>query len=404
MNKILYIDPISGISGDMFLAACVDLGVNPDTLKAKLQNLTLDSFQLNFNTVLKNGIRAISTDISIIERPMTTDADASSNGHVHRHLHHIQSIINSSSLSDNAKSIANKIFLIIAEAEAFIHNTTVEKVHFHEVGAMDSIIDIMGAAICIDELKVDTIICGHVPTGYGSVSCEHGVFPVPAPATLEILRDIPIKHKPIEAELTTPTGAAILKAITSAYSACIPDMKVTKIGYGAGNKDFAHPNVLRLLLGTIDTDYKHNNSLTNKKLVAIEATIDDMQPEFYQHIIDRMMAAGAKEAFFLPAIMKKDRTGTLLKALVDMDNLQQVKNIIFHETSTLGIRLWGVNREALERRYDKVIVRGHEISVKVGLLNNRVVNIAPEYEDCKRVALKTEAPIKLIYQEALKQI
>ena len=402
--KTLYIDPISGISGDMFLSACVDLGVDRNVLITKLKSLPIDPFDITFNTVSKKGIRALSTQISFSE----TNSCTSSKVHQHRHLRHIEEIINNCNLSDSVKKNALDIFSLIANAEAKIHNTTVDKVHFHEVGAMDSIIDIIGAAICLEELDVDQILCGHVPTGYGTVFCAHGVFPIPAPATLEILKGVPIKNLLVESELTTPTGAAIVKAFVTDFSACLPSIKVTAIGYGAGNHDFEHPNVLRLVLGEriLDTPYSAFpnafDCMTDKSLMWIlEASIDDMQPEFYQYIVDRILQAGANDVMIIPAIMKKDRAGSVLHVLAEEANISLLKELIFKETTTLGIRSWSVMRDALGRSYRTVIVRGHEISIKLGLYNNTIINAAPEYEDCKRVAIATNAPINIIYQEAI---
>ncbi|OEH86493.1 TIGR00299 family protein [Desulfuribacillus stibiiarsenatis] len=410
MSKVLYIDPVSGISGDMFLAACVDLGVDQEVLCSSLQSLAVDPFKISFEVVKKEGIRCLATDITFLTHEVHDGhGEYMKHTHAHRHLHHIHATIQTSLLSDSVKSIAMQIFQCIAEAEAKIHGTTIEKVHFHEVGAMDSIIDIIGAAICIDQLQVDQIICGHVPTGYGTVSCDHGLFPIPAPATLEILAGVPIRSVMIEHELTTPTGAAILKTIVHSYSAQIPSMVVEKVGYGAGKKDLEQPNILRLVLGSkvdeqsqilpnvesIQTPFNHQT------MYAIETTIDDMQPELYQYMIDQIMSAGAKEVTIVPAIIKKGRNGSILKVLTDTSALPRVKEMIFRESSTLGVRLWPVARESLHRTYHDVTVRGHKISVKVGHLHDEEINYAPEFEDCRQVANVTGIPLKTIYQEAI---
>jgi len=452
LTKVLYIDPIAGISGDMFLAACVDLGVDEKLLTAKLHSLNFASFDIKFNIVTKKGIRALETNISIHDNQHSQhelhtqhlqhsqheihiqhsqhDFYTQNSQHSHRHLHHILEIIETSRLPENVKSIASTIFTAIAHAEAHIHSTTVEKVHFHEVGAIDSILDIVGAAICIDELQVDKIVCGKIPTGYGVVNCEHGQFPVPAPATLELLKGVPIRNLAIDSELTTPTGAAIVKCVVNEFSSAVPDMTVLAIGYGAGKKDLEHPNVLRLVLGeqkgydyidysmsieasqmyineAINSDQYSNSTCASlyktNSMWILETTIDDMQPELYQYIIDQLIEAGANDVMIIPTIMKKGRTGSLLHVLCEVNNLSIIKEAMFRETSTLGIRQWPIQRDSLQRDYRKVLVRGHEITIKIGILDNSPINLAPEYEDCKRVALATETPLKTIFQEAIAQ-
>lgn len=408
-KRLLYIDPISGISGDMFLAACVDLGVNQIALIESLQSLPIDPFSISFNTVSKKGIRALATSITFSQACHNNHEHRNNyEHHTHRHLRDIHEIINSSSLTDNAKSLALAIFQVIAQAEASIHNTSIEKVHFHEVGAMDSIIDIVGAAICLDSLQVDEVVCGHVPTGFGTVHCEHGQFPIPAPATLEILTGVPIRNVPIEAELTTPTGAAIIKCSATTYSAQLPDMVVDRIGYGAGSRDLDRPNVVRLVLGhtateeisLTDTSY-HSTPKTPTTMWMLEATIDDMQPEIYQHIINQLLMNGANDVMVIPAIVKKDRAGCLLRVLTADAHVPKLKELIFKQTTTLGIRSWEILRDELERNFHEIMVDGYAVSIKVGYLNNEIVTVAPEYEDCKKVALATDVPLKIVYQKAI---
>jgi uncharacterized protein (TIGR00299 family) protein len=441
LTKILYIDPIAGISGDMFLAACVDLGVNEKQLISKLLSLNFASFDIKFNIVTKKGIRALETNISLHDNQHEHNDlhtqhsqhqfHSQSSPHSHRHLHQVLDIIEASSLPINVKSIAATIFTAIAQAEAHIHSTTLEQVHFHEVGAIDSILDIVGAAICIDELQVDKIVCGKIPTGYGVVNCEHGQFPVPAPATLELLKGVPIRNLAIDSELTTPTGAAIVKCVVSEFSSAVPDMTILAIGYGAGKRNLEQPNVLRLILGeqkshdnidysmsieinqmyineAINNDQYSNKSpyvkpYITKSMWMLEATIDDMQPELYQYIITQLIESGANDVMIIPAILKKGRAGSLLHILCEANDLSRIKETIFRETSTLGVRQWPIERHSLERDFRKVIVRGHEITIKIGLLDNLPINLAPEYEDCKRVAIATDTPLKTIFQEAIAQ-
>jgi len=304
--------------------------------------------------------------------------------HVHRNLEDIRRIVEGSDLNADVKERSMKMFRLIAEAEAKVHGTTVEKIHFHEVGAVDSIVDIVGAAICLDYLNVNKVMASTVELGGGFVKCAHGTMPVPAPATLEILRGIPVRTGTVDKETTTPTGAAILAANVDAFDDQ-NTMTVQKTGYGIGHRHLEIPNILRVYLGTAD-ESPNPEALQTHQALEMSCNIDDMNPEYYEDIMERLLEAGADEVYITPVVMKKTRPASLLTILCSTDRDQQMARLIFQHTSTLGLRRKKVEKSELNRKMEKKNTRLGEVRVKTGYLDGKPLKTKPEYEDCKRIA------------------
>ena len=370
MQKILYYDCFSGISGDMNLGAMIHLGADVEYLKTELEKLKLDDFELDIKEDQRNGISGCNLNVNITKEQ-----------HHHKHFSNIRDKIMESELSDFVKENSLKIFTKIAEAEAIIHNTSVEKVHFHEVGAIDSIVDIVGAAICLDYLKVDKIISSTIVLGKGFVKCDHGILPVPAPATLEILKNIPVIKGDIEFEATTPTGAGILAALADEFT---DDLKFTteKVGYGIGNKVGKRPNLLRVVLGTIDS--KTDELVEDNEV--LECNIDDMNPEHFDLLFDLLFEAGALDVHIIPIIMKKSRPAFKLEVLCSKDKLASLMEIVFKHTTSLGIKNYTVNKYYLHRDFVQVSTPWGEVKCKRSFLNGKLLHEKPEYEECKQIA------------------
>ncbi|MBI3026695.1 nickel pincer cofactor biosynthesis protein LarC [Candidatus Woesearchaeota archaeon] len=384
--KTAYFDCFSGISGDMFIGALIDLGLDVNFLKKELGKLNLKGYNIESKKILKNGISA--TKFDVVENPK--------NYHEELNLKEINKIIGNSKFDNETKNTIKKIFLKIAVAEAKIHNKPIEKVHFHEIGAMDTIIDVAGAVLGLKKLGIGKIYCSKLNTGTGFVEFSHGRFPVPAPATAEILRGVPIYHNNVEAELVTPTGAAIIKALAEKFCE-MPAMKVEKIGYGAGTKDLEQPNVLRVFLGKND---KTENETTN----IIETNIDNMNPEIYPYVIDKLMENGALDAYLTNIIMKKGRPAVKLTVLSEIKDTDKLCNIIFDETTTLGIRIFRAERKILQREIKTIKTRYGDVRLKISKLNNEIKNIMPEYGDCVKIAKKHKIPLKKVYEEMKEKI
>ncbi len=375
--KILYFDCFSGISGDMVLGAFIDLGISIDYLRKELTKLNLDGWEIKSKKVLKKGISATQVEV------------ATKQERKHRKLEDIVKIINSSSLSEKIKKDSIEIFRIIAEAEAKIHGTTINNIHFHEAGATDSIIDIIGVAVCIDYFKPEKILYSEINTGSGIVKCAHGLLPVPAPATAEILKGMKICSR-FEGELTTPTGAAILKHFAEYGN--LQNFKTEKTGYGAGKQECKHPNVLRIFLG---------NQGNSKDIVnVIETNIDDMNPEFYDYIIERLLKSGALDVYITNIQMKKNRPGIKLTVIAKEAETDKIIKIIFEETTTLGVRIYKTKRIKEKREIRIAKTKYGDVEVKIGKFENHIATISPEYESCKKTALEKNIPIKDIYDEA----
>ena len=385
--KIAYFDCFSGISGDMILGALIDLGLDINFLKRELGKLNLGDYSIESKKIVKNGIAATKFDVIA----------KNSRRHEERNLNEINKIIDNSKLDANIKNTIKKIFLKIAVAEAKIHNKPIDKIHFHEVGAIDTIIDIAGSVIGFKKLGIEKIYCSKLNVGSGFVEFSHGKFPVPAPATAEILKGAPIYHNNIPAELVTPTGAAIITTLANSFGE-MPAMKVEKIGYGAGTKDLEQPNVLRVFLGE---GYKQENELPKvfEPINVIETNIDNMNPEIYPFVIDKLMEDGALDAYLTNIIMKKGRPAIKLTVLAEIKDTDKLCNIIFDETTTLGVRIFRAERKILKREIKTIKTKYGNVRVKISKLGNEIKNIMPEYEDCVGIAKKYKIPLKRVYED-----
>ncbi len=318
--------------------------------------------------------------------------------HHHRGLSEIREIISKAAISKSAKAKAISVFETLGAAEGKIHNMDAEKVHFHEVGAIDAMVDIVCAAVGSEALGVDAIVCSALNVGGGTVKCAHGTFPVPAPATVEILQAVPVYSSGVQAELVTPTGAAIVKSLAARFSG-FPEMKIEKSAYGAGSRDFpGHPNVVRLVLGEVATTLAEKT--TSETVTVLEANLDDLNPQVFGYVMDRLLEEGALDAFGMPVQMKKNRPGMLLTVLCKPEDAGKLTQLIFTETTTLGVRRRDEVRQALARRWENVRTQWGEVRIKIASMNGTVTNYAPEYEDCRRIAAEHHVPLKAVLQEA----
>ena len=316
-------------------------------------------------------------------------------------MREIRETIQKGAISDGAKKTAIAIFEALGAAEAKIHNTDFESVHFHEVGAVDAMVDIVGAAVGAEELGVDEFVCSPLNVGGGTVKCAHGVLPVPAPATVELLKGAPVYSSGIQAELVTPTGAAIVKTLATRFGA-FPEMKIEASGYGAGTRDFpGHANVVRLTVGEAVPALAAKTS--RETISVLEANLDDLNPQVFGYVMDRLLDEGALDVFALPVQMKKNRPGTLLTVLCKPENGDQLTRLIFTETTTLGVRRRDEQRQTLARRWVSVATQWGDVRMKVASMNGTVTNYAPEYEDCRRIAAERHLPLKTVMQEVTQQ-
>lgn len=389
--KILYYDCFSGISGDMNLGAMMDLGVPQGFLAGELKKLRINTYEIAVYRDRRRGIEGIKVDVSVPSR---------SAGHGHhdaerRAFKDIVGLINESGLSDAVKKKSLEIFTIIAEAEAKVHGHPVGDVHFHEIGAIDSIVDIVGAAVCLDYLKADRILSSPVQVGGGFVKCNHGILPVPAPATAEILRGIPMKSGSVPFETTTPTGAAILAATVNFFTENIHFIP-EKIGYGLGQRDTEIPNVLRVFLGQMD-EAAFDEDVETQDACLVECNIDDMNPELYSSVLDALFEKGAYDAFLTPVIMKKSRPAVKISILCGPELLRGVEEILWLQTTTFGLRISRVTKKMLGRDISKRMTKFGEVSVKNARLRGKEIKSKPEYEDCKRLAREKGVSVKEIY-------
>jgi len=383
--KIIGYDCFSGISGDMNLGAMIDLGVDTKYLIDELNKLNLPGWELLVQKDQRHGITGTKVTVNQTRHE-----------HAHRHLSDIEKIIKDSTLDSKTKELSGKIFMKIAQAEAKVHGISIDNVHFHEVGAIDSIIDVVGAAICFNALNVDAVHVSTVELGGGFVKCDHGKLPVPAPATAEIIKGIPVKKDGVDFEATTPTGAAILAILGTDFN---PDLaiRIEKTGYGVGQKEHHDvPNLLRVFLGeTIANPGAGHDALH------LECNIDDMNPEFFDYISDRLFKAGASDVFFSNIIMKKGRPGILLNVICETELSDTVKNIIFTESTSLGIRTFPFRKDTLVRKFETIQSVYGELTVKRSYYNGKEVSCKPEYEDCKHVAAEKGIPVKEVYNNIM---
>jgi uncharacterized protein (TIGR00299 family) protein len=383
--NIAYFDCFSGISGDMTLGALIDAGADPERLREELASLCIGGYRIEIGRKMSGYIEA--TDFCVVlDEP---------HHHHHRHLKEILETIHKSALSDPVKQRAERIFRRLAEAEGKVHGHSPEEVHFHEVGAVDAIVDIVGTSICLEMIGSPKVVASPMPTFYGYVKGSHGIFPLPAPATAEILRGVPWRKLDIEGELVTPTGAAIITGIASEFGP-LPAMTVRRIGYGAGKSDFGIPNVLRIMIGE-ETD----RNTGHQGVTVIETNIDDLNPQFYETAMERLFSAGALDVYLTPIQMKKNRPGTLLSVLCDPARVEAIAAVILAETSTLGVRISNCERICLDRRWEEVMTEFGTIRIKIAEKEGKIVKAYPEYEDCKRAAAEHRVAIRLVHESAL---
>ena len=388
--KIAYFDCFSGISGDMTVGALLDAGLKIETLEEELKKLGLSGYQLEVNKVVKKGISATKFNVKIKEEGME------------RRFKDILTILEKSKLDEEIKKETKKIFFNIAQAESKIHQKDIDKIHFHEIGGLDSIIDITSAVIGIKTLGIEEIHSSALPVGKGFVKCAHGVIPVPAPATLELLKNIPTYSGGIESEMITPTGAAIISTLTKSFRKR-PLMKIEKIGYGAGEKEFTIPNLLRVSIGEkIAKDEDFKDDYIRDEAVLIETNIDDINPEFYDYIVEKLFSQGVLDVFLTPIQMKKNRPAHMLSIIVYEQNLKEILEVLFSESTSLGIRIREIKRLRLTQQNFIAETKYGKIKVKVGMFKGEIKNIAPEYEDCKKIAKQHQIPLKEVYEEAKK--
>jgi uncharacterized protein (TIGR00299 family) protein len=420
--KTLYFDCFSGISGDMTIGALLDLGLGLDYLSTELRKLPVEGYELQMARVTRSNLSAIKFDVVVPgEHRHSHDhghehhhhhdhehdhADHHDHehgaGHFHRKASDILLMIGESKLTPNAKRIATDIFTKLAISEGKVHHIAPEDVEFHEVGAVDSIVDTVGAAVGFDALGIERFLCSAINIGSGFIHCQHGVFPVPAPATADLLRHATIYQKHVQTELVTPTGAAILAAVVNRFGS-LNGFTAEKIGYGAGTKQFADfPNCLRLILGEEHPVGTFEAQAAGGSVIVIEANIDDMSPQNFAYATEKLLAAGALDVFTVPIQMKKARPGQLLQVLAEPGMVDRLTRIIFQETTTIGIRRYPVERSTLDREFVEVETEYGKISVKVSKLDGEVVNVAPEYEDCARIAREQNVPLKSVQAAAMK--
>jgi len=416
--RIAYLDCFSGISGDMFLGALVDAGVSPGVMEKTVESLHIGA-ELKISRVNRSGISATKVDVIVDgendkPRPSPQGLHAGHPHPQHDHDHHnqhgrglkeIREILSGAGISNSAKDTAAAVFEKLGQAESKIHNVSLEKVHFHEVGAVDALVDIVCAAAGSEALGVDEFVCSPLNVGSGMVECAHGTFPVPAPATVELLKGAPVYSSGVQAELVTPTGAAIAAVLAKRFSA-FPQMRIEKSGYGAGSRDFTgRANVLRIIVGECLDDNAGEGALATSAqqdtISVLEANLDDLSPQVVGYAMDRLFQAGALDVFCVPVQMKKNRPGTLLTVLSKPGDADSLARIIFAETTTLGVRRREEQRQVLARNWETVDTRFGQVRMKIASMNGSINSYAPEYEDCRRIALERKIALKTVMNEAM---
>ena len=401
--KIAYFHCFAGISGDMTLGALIDAGLDWEQLQSDLAKLHLSGYQLQMEKVIKQGISG--TKVHVL-----TEED-----HVPRHLRNVQEIISNSTLPEVVKEKSIQVFTRLAEAEAKVHQTSVDRIHFHEVGALDAIIDIVGSVIGLWRLGIEEVYASAVHTGTGFIECAHGLMPIPAPATMELLQGVPIYSRNIEKELVTPTGAAIITSYCQSFGN-MPQMRVDNIGYGAGKHNLVIPNLLRLTIGekqeNLNYDghirYGGKGDIHQGEALMMEANIDDMNPEFYDYLINKFLKAGAMDVFLRTIQMKKNRPAIVLSLLIHTHQLETFYQQIFAETTSIGVRVYPVTKYMLPYEIRTVQTKLGPAKVKVARYQDSLRNVAPEYEDCRKLAEEQQIPLKEVYDiikyEAYRQL
>jgi uncharacterized protein (TIGR00299 family) protein len=388
--RLLYFDCIAGISGDMALGALVDAGADADAVRAALASLPLEPFSVEFDDVDADGIRATRA----IVRCETAG--------VIRTYASIRALLEQADLPDPARRLAQRMFRRLAVAEGAVHRRDVEQVTFHEVGAVDSIVDIVGTALAFTMLEIERAFSSAVPTGMGMTRTEHGAMPIPGPAVVELLRGAPVFSRGVPAELTTPTGAAILATVAEGYGG-VPAMRLETVGYGAGTRALDFPNVLRVLIGAeapAEEARDGARSQRSSEEILLETNVDDLNPEVYGYVLERLLDGGAQDAWLTPIVMKKGRPAIMVSVLCSSEREDVMRDILFRETGTLGVRGTPVDKRALERTRLEVATSFGTVGVKIGFLNGRAVTVSPEYDDCVELARQTGAAVRSVYEEA----
>jgi uncharacterized protein (TIGR00299 family) protein len=383
--RIAYFDCFSGASGDMILGAMIDAGLSPQRLREELRKLRIPTIHLKSKKVLKAGLAA--TQVTVAGRNEKRS---------HRNLKEILRIVERSGVEADVKEKSKEIFERIASVEGKIHRMPMEEIHFHELGGLDSIVDIVGSVWGIRQLGIEKIYVSKVNVGGGFVKCEHGILPIPAPATLSLIKGRPIYSSGVERELFTPTGAAILTTLGSEFG-LMPLINVERIGHGAGRDDLPHPNLLRLIIGTSES------TPGIERVVVIETNIDDMNPQFYDYVMENLLAMEVLDLFITPILMKKNRPGHLLTVICPSEKLPSVTEFLLKETTTLGLRWHEEERAKTDREILPLQTKHGRIRFKLARWEGKVVNLSPEYEDCKRLALEKRVPLKEIFEEARKE-
>ena len=437
--RIAFLECFSGISGDMFLGALIDAGVSPQFFDETIKALKLGA-RLEISRVNRSGISATKVDVVIdgekdsprlaggpvpreVKGALSPDEHLHPPEHREPHLHHhrehhrddhqhgrglteIRNLIGKAAISEAAKQTALAIFEKLGHAESKIHNVPIEQIHFHEVGAVDALVDIVCAAVGAEALGVDEIVCSPLNLGGGTVECAHGTFPVPAPATVELLKGAPVYSSGLQAELVTPTGAAIVATLATRFST-FPEITIQKTGYGAGSRDFpGHANVLRITVGEAASEKDEAGSTRATQtgqgtITVLEANLDDLNPQVFGYVMDRLLEAGALDVFGTPVQMKKNRPGTVLTVMAKPEDAAKLIQIMFAETTTLGVRRREEKRQTLARKWNTVSTRFGDVRIKIASLSGTVTSYAPEYEDCRKIAVERRLPLKTVMNEAM---
>jgi uncharacterized protein (TIGR00299 family) protein len=385
--KLAYFDCFSGISGDMTLGALVDAGCDVESLRADLRGLQVPGWELSAEKVWKNGMAATYVKVKTEDRSK------------HRSLGAIHEILEKSRLASRVRERAAAIFTKLGEAEARVHDVPLEKIHFHEVGAVDAIVDIVGACIGFQALGIDKFACSALNVGGGTAKMAHGVLPVPAPATADLLQGKPTYSNGVQKELITPTGAAIIATLCDSFGPQ-PPMSVSAIGYGAGTADLeGQPNVVRILIGEATEETVAG---FDEEIAVIEANLDDMNPQIYGYFLEKALAAGALDVYTTPVQMKKNRPGTLLTVLCKPQDTNTLMSLIFAETTTFGARTYRAQRRTLPREFLKVTTAFGDVRIKISRANGRILHVAPEYDDCRKLAVEKSVPLQRVISEALR--
>lgn len=395
MERILYFDCFAGISGDMAVGALLDLGVDVDRLRQQLEKLKLGGYRIEIKKNHKLGLWGTDFRVLVESAHEHDHSHEHKHSHEHRGLQDIIKILAESNLPDAVQERSLDIFRRIAEAEGHIHGIAPDQVHFHEVGAVDSVIDVVAASICIHELGIDKVLASPLHLGEGFVQCAHGLLPVPAPAVLEILKGTPVYNSGLRAELVTPTGAAIIKSLAQSFGP-IPEIVAERIGYGLGDRDLEIPNMLRVIQAQIEP--------SKQQLWMLECNMDDMNSQYYSHLFPLLFEQGALDVYLTPVIMKKNRPGICLSVLCEEDRMDAMEEIVWRETTTLGIRRRPVERRILEREMVSVNTCWGPVSVKMAYHQGRPLKYAPEYEDMHRIAVEHNIPLPEVYRQVMQAI